>query len=162
MALALVRGGFRLLTDEYALLWTGGAHRGQFSGILVQPRLAAAPGQSLKSLERTLGARSVGEKKALHLTKSQVHEKPVSPAMIVVLESLEKRPAAHRARLLNPNELIPVLLSQLLDPVRSDRQSVLENLLALAESVPAYRVAAGTNLKSLLQFVGGLSSLRSS
>ena len=156
-ALALVRGGYRLLTDEYAALWRRGRRRGLFGGVLVPPMFVGGPPGSLKTLEETMGAAATS-KSAFAVRPAWTRRAPVELRSIVVLARPAERIPAHRAVPMDKFELLSDLMAQLLDPVRGDRADLLETLLEVVEQVPAHRVEAGTDLKSLPAFVEQLAA----
>ena len=156
-ALALVRDGCRLLTDEYAVLWNQGPLRGRFGGVLVPPMLAQGTPRALADLEDTLGAVS-NNKSGRSLPARQTRRDPVDIAVILSLVRPQRRLPTHRARRMDTFELVRHLMSQLLDPVHGDRKSTWETMLTVAENTPAYRVTVGTHLASWSAFVERLST----
>jgi hypothetical protein len=155
-ALALYRGGFRLLTDEYALLWTRGADRGRFGGILVPPMLVGTPPGALADLEHSLGRGRSGGKWRFPLSKVAGSSQSFPPAAILALTRPSNRPRTHRAERMCATQVIPLLLTQLLDPVRSGRAATVSTLADLADNVPAFRLTASRDLAALPGFVKDL------
>ena len=155
-ALALVRGGYRLLTDEYAALWRQGPWRGRFGGVLVPPMFVGGPPRSLKALEETMG-RPAKTKTAFAVRPSWTRRAPVGIRAVVVLTRPDRRIPAHRAAPMDPFESLACLMSQLLDPIESEREDLLEALLGVVERVPAFRVAVGTDLATFPAFVEKLA-----
>lgn len=158
-ALALVRGGFRLHTDEYAVLWRRGIRRGRFGGVLVPQMLAGAP-ESLDELESTIH-NSGAVKQAFSVPTAATGRSPVPVNVVLSLERPSRRPAEHRAVPLEPGELFACLVSALLDPVHGGREDVFDALLAVVPIMRGYRVQIGSNLESLPSFVDGLMQNRS-
>lgn len=155
-ALALVRAGFRLLSDEYAVLWKRGRQRGLFSGVLVPQMLVGAPPGSLDELEQGLGTVTAAEKAEFSVRPAATRREPVAVQTVVSLVRAGQRAREHRAAPMEPRDLLPCLLSQLLDPVSSGRHDVLEVLLDVMGNARAYQVTAGTNLATLPAFIEGL------
>jgi hypothetical protein len=144
-ALALLRNGFRLLSDEYAVLWKEGAGPGLMGGLLVPPMVAGEGLRDLADLEKTLHVRSTEKTPSAGVIAAR-SAAPVHVRTVIVLPRQERRQSAHQVAPLTPAELFPLLMQQLLDPVRSDRMGIVEALSELAQGVSAHRVAAGPDI----------------
>ena len=151
-ALALVRGGYRLLTDEYAALWRQGRRRGRFGGVLVPPMFVGRPPRSLAALEETIGA-AAKTKAAFVLPSAWTRRVPAELRAIVILARPDRRIRGHRAEPMDKFELLSRLMAQVLDPIRGDREDLMAALLDVVERVPAYRVTVGTELATFPAFV---------
>jgi hypothetical protein len=156
-ALALARGGFRLLTDEYAVLWNRGPFRGRVSGVLVPPMLVGKPPKTLASLEQTLGQSKVTAKIPFPLAGPLPRERSLPLATILSLRRLDRRASGHQARRLSQTDALAMLMLQLLDPVRSGREAMFAALWDTVVAIPAYDVAVGRHLASLPEFVEKLA-----
>ena len=153
-SLALLRAGFRLLSDEYTLLWKAENSRVLMGGLLVPPMIVGSGFRSLDELEKTLKSRSARKTPAVGVIPSHAHTPTaVDVRMVIALNRPKRRGTKHQALPLAPTELIPILIGQLLDPVRSDRIGIVETLSELALGASAYRVTVGTNLGSLAAFI---------
>ena len=152
-SLALLRSGYRLLSDEYAVLWKTGGRRGKLSGLLV-PAMIVGPGLgSLGELEKTLDEPSPS-KAAFTVKGDASNHEPVAVKAVIALARPEKRETFHQSSPpLDPLEVMPVLLSQLLDPVRAGRMGVVDALLDMMRGASAYRAVIGSDLAALPAFV---------
>jgi hypothetical protein len=159
-ALALVRNGFRLITDEYAVLYHRGAHHGCFSGIPVPPMPAGRRLRSLEGLEQTLGQPRKLGKKACAVPQDQILSRPVRVNQVFVLERPGLRSPEHRATPLTPEQALAALMHQLRDPIRSNRSETLDAMLQVLATAPARTLAVGSNLRSLPRFVENLTPTR--
>jgi hypothetical protein len=156
--LALLRAGFRLLTDEYAVVWHHGPRRGRFEGVLVPPMLVGKPPRTLAGLEQTLGQKWRAAKTAFPAPASLRRRAPVRLAAILALERPATRLRTHGAQRLDPPAAFSRFMSQLLDPIRSGRGDVMATLAELSERVPTFRVRAGSELASWPAFVARLAA----
>jgi len=152
-ALALARDGFRLVTDEYAVLWNRGIHRGRCGGIRVPPMVVGRVVRPLERLEQTLQHERTSRKVAFPLSEFQVRRAPVKLAAMILLVRPAKRAVHHQATRLASDEAFSVLMSQLRDPIGSGRLESCETMLELVKRIHAYRMKAGSELKTLPAFV---------
>jgi len=159
-ALALIRGGFRIVTDECAVLWNRGRQRGRFSGILVPPMVVGRPFRALSRLEQTLGQSKILGKNVVSIPKDRVRSKSVKVAAIFSLRRPESRTAMHQATPLTPPDAFAILMSQVLDPVTSGRVESCEAMLKFVEKTSAYQVTAGSELATLPAFIERLATGR--
>jgi hypothetical protein len=155
-SLALHRSGFRILSDEYAILWTAGRRQGLVSGVLVPPMLACSSPRTLEELERSLGQPTASGKREFHLAHPPTSKRAVRIRLLIVLAASKRRPKEHRAEPIPPTDAFRRLASQLLDPIRRDRAATMSVLADLAATVPAYQVTTGRNLPGLAEFLRNL------
>lgn len=155
-ALALVRGGFHLRSDEYAVLWKRGRIKGRFDGILVPPMIVGRAPASLDDLEGSLG-KAVAIKRPYILDGVERGARPLSVQTILCLTRPARRLRNHHAVPLDPGDTLPRLMGQLLDPVREGRGETLSCLVDVLEGARVYEVTAGTDLAGFPAFVEGLS-----
>jgi hypothetical protein len=153
-ALTLVRAGFRLLTDEYAVLWKQGRWRGKFGGVLVPPMMVR-PLPSLTALERSLGS-TASEKTAYRVQPGMTRSSPVRADALLRLIRPPVRSVEHRAIPMDPRDALACLMTQLLNPIRAGRFDALDAQVAAVEQARAFDVTAGTDLATLPAFVEGL------
>lgn len=155
-SLALLNDGYRLLTDEYAVMWNTGERRGLFGGVLVPQMLIGSPPASLGSIEDTLGqpGRSVKTPFCVEPGKTFLQSVPLSA--VFSLCRPERRTDTHEAAPLSQEQAFTVILSHLLDPVRSDRDAAFETVSVLVNRLPMYQLTVGTRLRSLPEFLDQL------
>ena len=154
-ALALLRAGFRLLSDEYAVLRKNETGQGEMSGLLVPPMIVGSGLHALSELEQTLGIRSTQKTPAVGVITSHAPS-AVNVRTVIVLKRPKRRRVNHQASPFASLELLPLLMGQVLDPVRSDRMGIVEALSKLVLGVSAYHVIAGRDVGSLPAFVEDL------
>jgi hypothetical protein len=151
-ALALVRSGFTLLSDELSLIGVqDGALRA--GGMLMPPRLAGNIPADLQSLESTIERQGNGEKNIFILpdpvVRAGIH-RLVTPSIIFFLEKPKKYCDAHRINPVGPQDAFVDLMNQILDPTNASRKiAQVEILITLVKSVQTYRLTLGRNLRLL-------------
>ncbi len=146
-ALALLRGGFRLLSDEHSVLH-GAPGRVRITGFRGAPRLVGGGRRGLVDLERTLGA-CTNTKAALHLPHDPKSTGWVEPAALFFLR-VRPGPAQHAVNRLPVEEAFIRTTAQVLDPTglaRLDTQA--QAIIRLVEACPSYELCLGVDLASL-------------
>jgi hypothetical protein len=153
-ALALMRGGFQLLSDEHSLL---DASHGQVrvSGFLSPPRLVGQAPVELARLEETLNSER-GRKTAMESRELFSNPKDirwVSPAAMFFLRIQPGR-QEHLFKPISMEDAFVQLTSQILDPTNVFRkEEQAKATIQLVECCPAYELRLGRNLAVLPELV---------
>ena len=156
-AIALLKGGYRLVSDEYAVMWTAHDSRGTFGGVLVPQMMVGVPPASLDLLEETLGQQTPSAKTPFHVESTMTTMESVPLSAVFSLVRPERRIESHQVTPLSQEKSFPILLSHLLDPVSSGRGAAFQTISELVEVLPMYNMTVGTRLGSLPAFVDGLA-----
>lgn len=160
-ALALLRGGFTLLSDELTILSMEGGQDNEpkISGMFVSPKFVGAGPADLGALEKTLGQSDREGKFDFHFPADAVDTADtvipganlsVPPKAIFFLDGFGAEGAGHEVRALDKSEAFSRLMGQMLDPTnatRLDRQ--VGALSGLVESSETYSVVLGRGLDEL-------------
>ena len=159
-ALALLRGGFTLLSDEFTLVEDSRQGGITMHGLLVPPRIVGNAPASLDALEETLQADGEWkEKSELPLPRHAVEAgrgKSAPLKMVILLNGAKNTGPQHVLERLGGHDAFVVLMNQSLDSCGSARQQARFLLLAgAAESCPAYRLTLGRDLNALPELIAG-------
>jgi hypothetical protein len=153
-ALALMRGGFQLLSDEHSFLDVSHG-QARLSGFLSRPRLVGQAPAELAQLEETLNSEP-GRKTAMELRELFSNPRDiqwVSPAAIFFLR-IQPGQQEHQFKPISIEEAFVQLTSQILDPTNVFRkEEQAKATIQLVESCPAYELRLGRNLASLPELV---------
>ena len=154
-ALALLRGGYDLLSDEHSLL-RAGSEGVRVSGFRSAPRVAGRALETLAQLEETL---QFGREFKTPLTlppESFGRSQWLRPSAMFFL-CLRPGASDHMVRTLPVEEAFVRVTSQVLDPTNVFRKAEQAQLLIrLVEDCPAYELVLGANLGSLPDLVRGV------
>ena len=154
-ALALLRGGYDLLSDEHSLLRADNEGV-RVTGFRSAPRVAGEAPKSLAQLENTLEA-GRGYKTPLGLPRESFGpSRWLRPSAMFFLRL---RPGArdHMVRRLPLEEAFVRVTSQVLDPTNVFRNAEQAQLIIrLVEDCPAYELVLAANLGSLPDLVRGV------
>ena len=149
-ALALMRGGFDLLSDENSLL-SAVKCRIQVAGFRVPPRIVGRAPTTLDELEGTLSHGGHG-KSEMALPKTAARGRGthwVSPAAMFFLR-IRRGADDHTVTPMAPEEAFVLATDQVLDPTNVfRREEQAQALISLVEKCPAYELVLGRNISSL-------------
>jgi hypothetical protein len=153
-ALALMRGGFQMLSDEYSLL---DASRDQMrvAGFRSRPRVMGQAPVRLAQLEETLNS-GPGCKTEMDLRDLSAQRNDicwVSPAAMFFLQ-VQPGQQEHRINQIPVEEAFVRVTSQILDPTNVFRkEDQAKATIKLVEHCPAYELRLGRNLAALPDLV---------
>jgi hypothetical protein len=153
-ALALMRGGFQLLSDENSLLNVEDG-RIRLAGFPVAPRIVGRAPATLDQLESTLGAARSG-KSTMVLPTIATHGRGTSWSRPAAMLFLRIVPGAedHAVRRLSPEEAFVRSTNQVLDPTNVFRkEEQAQAVINLVQQVPAYELMLCRNLARLPDLV---------
>jgi hypothetical protein len=146
-ALALMRGGFEMHSDEHTLLH-GFTEQIQVAGFRSAPRIVGRSQRTLAKLEQSLGSRARG-KTPLLLAHGVAPVKWIHPAAMFFL-NVRKGTREHAVDPLPIEEAFVRVTNQVLDPtnvLRLDNQA--RAIIRFVEKCPAYELQLGDNLASI-------------
>jgi hypothetical protein len=155
-ALALLRGGYELRSDDHSVLSTdeNGVH---VAGFRSTPRIVGPAPATLAELERTLESPGGGK------APFEVRQAPapsgsgpwLRPAALFFLR-IRSGSSDHFVRPLAIEEAFVRVTNQVLDPTNVFRQvEQAQAIIRLVEVCPAYELVLGNNLASLPELVRG-------
>jgi len=156
-ALALLRGGYRLLSDETSLLDASGTHP-RLAGFASAPRLYLGGLAELTHLEETLGEHT-GRKSEVRSWAGDSQPADlrwVRPAALIFLR-IHPSQEEHSIVPIPPNEAFVRLTNQILDPTNVFRKvAQAKATAALVEECTAYELTPSRRLDQLPEIVGRL------
>jgi hypothetical protein len=156
-ALALVRGGFQLLSDENSLLKVEDG-RIRLAGFPGAPRIVGRAPATLDELENTLGG--AGPDKSTMVLPTNIAPgggiRWVRPVAVFLLR-IQPGAEDHSVRRMSPEEAFVRITNQVLDPTNVfRRQEQAQAIIDLLAQAPAYELMLCRNLAGLSDFVRGL------
>lgn len=157
--LTLLRGGFRLLSDELTFLDPREPDCPRIWGLASAPRLVGECPRTLDDLEATLGQERKGPKQQFALPPDATGARQARPGVLLFLRLGGGK--AHGVEPLAPQQAFVATMGQVLDPTGVFRQDRLADaLIGLANSCRAYRLTLGRDLRSLPALVQELLEQR--
>jgi len=149
-ALALLRGGFDLLNDEFAVLHENLAPV-RLTGFERAPQVVGPAPARLADLEQTLRPGCSG-KNPIQIERkldSAGETRWLLPAALLFLQ-IKPGTTAHLLKPMSPEEAFVRVTNQVLDPTNVFRRNEqAQALIALVESSPAFELSLGNDLASL-------------
>lgn len=153
-ALALLRGGYELLSDENSLLSAANGSI-QIAGFRSTPRVVGRRPKTLAELERTLGSRD-GHKTQVLVPQAPTHGRQrhwLAPAALFFLR-LRPDGGDHQVVRMPPEEAFVRVTDQVLDPTNVfRREEQAQAIIRLVEQCPAYELVLGRHLASLPELI---------
>jgi hypothetical protein len=153
-ALALLRDGFELLSDELSVLKESAGHA-YITGFRCEPRFVGRPPDTLAGLEQTLTSKNKTKIPwFLPYDLAPVKEtRWLKPAALFFLR-IEPGAIEHRIDRIMQEEAYIRITDQILDPTNVFRQaSQAQAVISLVQECPAYELIMGRNLTSLSRAV---------
>jgi hypothetical protein len=155
-ALALLRGGFEILTDEFSVL-NANPEPVQLTGFKRALEVVGGAPATLAELEQTLGAGRAGKTRFRPPNEmNPANGRWVHPAAMFFLQ-LRPGQSRHQVKPVRREEAFVRVTNQVLDPTnvfRRDEQA--QALIRLVEACPAYELTLGNHLASLPELVGNV------
>lgn len=152
-ALAAIRDGFYLLSDELTLITMSSGGSVKLQGLLIPPSIKGTPPQCLEDLETTLGAPKNTLKKPYILPYSDIQsglKGSVAPKAIIFLKKAKNPVFNHILTPAPLKEALGKIMLQVLDFDCSFRlKERFDAVTSLITACPIYYLTPGTDLKSL-------------
>lgn len=152
-ALALLWGGYALLSDELTLIKRQRDGCIMIRGILIPPTVRGEPPQNLEIMEQMLAIQHTDEKHAFMLNQATVElsrHQSVRPGAVLFLDRKKSFGPEHSLVPISKHEGLVRLMNQGLDFTASGRvEERIAVLIDLLESCPAYHLSLGSNLSML-------------
>lgn len=159
-ALALLKNGATLLSDELTLLSTKDVQQPMVSGILVDPRFFDSQASNIFYFDVSGPRKNNWEKKSAPLPDKIVQKgifKTVKPAMILFLDLRENNQPDHLFHKIDKLDALTNLVSQVLDPFNSTRhQDIFETVFRLVDQCSLFRLELGRNVDRLSKCISNL------
>jgi hypothetical protein len=150
-ALALVRSGFTMLSDELTVIDSRDGSL-TIGGILVPPRLAGGTPADLKLLEGTLNRQNTSKSIVSlpdRIVADSLHKQRAAKAIFFLDESMSDA-ERYSVSPIDSHYAFVTLMNQILDPTNMSRKALQADMLAsLVNSCQPYRLTRGRRLDSL-------------
>jgi len=156
-ALALVRDGFDLLSDELTLIETDTQKEIRIRGLLISPMLVGNAVKELKDLELSLDTKNNYQKTPLILPRTIVQtslNRWCRPEIILFLEKAARQTTTHKLIPIESLDAFTRLMAQNLDLTTSFREEKrIDAIITLTESCTSYRLKLGHTLDKISELI---------